>query len=391
MTLNPNLFQAGQNTLAVEVHQNNGSSSDLRFNLQLQGNPIGLGSNATQLTLTEPGWVLARSYNETTGEWSALNEAFFTLNTVPADANNLVVSKIHYNPADPTESEGMVANDADEYEFIELMNVGSQTISLAGVTITEDIEFTFGNLNELASGERVVIVANRQAFEARYFNDLNSIIFATGADGRSEYTRSLSNGGDRLVITGTTGTIRDFTYDDVAPWPTAPDGGSGYSLVLRNPAAIPIPDHGEGSNWAASAEIGGAPGGSSNVGFAGDPDADDDGDGLSAFIEYALGSSDTQSGDSTIVTGYVDAEIAGVTSTYLSISFLLNQHSRNAVDIEAEVSSDLVNWDSMDEIVLVSEVDNNDGTSTVTYRSNTPMDEAPQGREFIRLVVSEIP
>ena len=181
---------------------------------------------------------------------------------------------------------------------------------------------------------------------------------------------------------------RSVTYDDVAPWPTAPDGGSGYSLVLRNPA-IPIPDHGEGSNWAASAEIGGAPGGSSNVGFAGDPDVDDD--GLSAFIEYALGSSDTQSGDSSIVTGYLDAEIAGVTSTYLSISFLLNQHSRNAVDIEAEVSSDLVNWDSMDEIVLVSEVDNNDGTSTVTYRSITPMDEAPQGREFIRRVVSEIP
>ena len=394
VTLNSNLFQTGQNTIAVEVHQNNGSSSDLRFNLELQGNPLDLGSNSTQITLTEPSWVLARSYNETTGEWSALNEAFFTIIRPPANADNLVVSKIHYNPADPTGAEVEASGGADngnDYEFIELMNVGNEIISLAGVAIAEGINFTFGDSNELAPGGRILVVENRQAFDARYNNILGSIVFASDTSGESEWSGGLSNGGEQLIITNSEGeTIHNFTYDDSAPWPTAPDG-SGYSLVLRNPAAIP--DHDNGSNWAASAEIGGSPGGSNAVGFVGDPDADSDGDGLTALVEYVLGTSDSLGGDSTIATDFQDFDVAGdgESESYLTISFSLNQHSFNAVSIVAEISSDLENWDSMDDIVLVSETENEDGTIQVTYRSNTPMAEVPERREFIRLVISEIP
>ena len=123
----------------------------------------------------------------------------------------------------------------------------------------------------------------------------------------------------------------------------------------------------------------------------GDPDEDLDGDGLIALVEYVLGTSDSLGGDSTIATDFQDFEVAGEFESYLTISFSLNQHSLNAVNIVAEISSDLEDWDSMDDIVLVSETENEDGTIQVTYRSNTPMAEVPERREFIRLVISEIP
>jgi len=193
-----------------------------------------------------------------------------------------------------------------------------------------------------------------------------------------------------LIFTSATGTvIQQFSYDDDLPWPTAPDGG-GYALVLRNPG-IPIPDHGIGSNWAASALIGGAPGVDSEVGFVGDVDADLDGDGLSAFLEYALGSSDSVSGDSTIAAGFEEFPVAGVVQTYLTVSFLKNQHAQNAFNISAQIGNDLVNWDDSPEIILVSEINNNDGTSTVTYRSATAIGDSAEGREFARVIVSEAP
>ena len=348
------------------------------------------GMKSSQITLSEPGWLLARSFDESTGEWSALNEAFFTLDTVPADSENLIISKIHYNPAAPTGAELEVATSANDYEFIELMNVGSQTIDLADVTLSGGISFNFGDLNLLASGERLVIPNNQRAFELRYAQIIGNVTFATNILGENEYDGRLSNGSEELILISATGTvIQQFSYDDDLPWPTAPDGG-GYALVLRNPG-IPIPDHGIGSNWAASALIGGAPGVDSEVGFVGDVDADLDGDGLSAFLEYALGSSDSVSGDSTIAAGFEEFPVAGVVQTYLTVSFLKNQHAQNAFNISAQIGNDLVNWDDSPEIILVSEINNNDGTSTVTYRSATAIGDSAEGREFARVIVSEAP
>lgn len=337
---------------------------------------------------------MARSYDEATGEWSALNEAFFTLDTVPADDSNLVVSKIHYNPADATEAElAIIGGDgveADEFEFLELMNVGSETIDLNNVSISGGITFTFGLSNQLAPGDRILVVENRAAFEVRYASILNGLNFATDITGQSQYSGRLSNGGEQLTITDAAGSvIQSFTYDDSAPWPTVPDGGD-YSLVLRNPG-IPIPDHGEGTNWAASAEIGGSPGFSSEVGFVGDPTADLDGDGFSSLLEYALGSSDSQVGDTSLEVGFEDFLVDENNKTYLTISFTRNDHARNAVAIIPEVSNDLIAWGSLPDIVLVSEVDNGDDTSSLVYRSSTAVEDAPEDREFIRVRVVELP
>ncbi|NIP95975.1 MAG: hypothetical protein GWO24_22075, partial [Akkermansiaceae bacterium] len=49
------------------------------------------------------------------------------------------------------------------------------------------------------------------------------------------------------------------------------------------------PDHGDPLNWRASVAAGGSPGESDAIEFTGDPDGDDNGDGLSNFMNYAFG------------------------------------------------------------------------------------------------------
>ncbi len=47
---------------------------------------------------------------------------------------------------------------------------------------------------------------------------------------------NLRNGTEQIVLNSlATGLIRDFTYRDVDPWPSAGDG-AGYSLVLIAPS-----------------------------------------------------------------------------------------------------------------------------------------------------------
>ena len=67
---------------------------------------------------------------------------------------------------------------------------------------------------------------------------------------------NLSNGGETVTLKDTFNqTVDTVSYDDVAPWPTEPDG-SGPSLALLDPAL----DNSAAANWAKSREDGGTPG-----------------------------------------------------------------------------------------------------------------------------------
>lgn len=63
------------------------------------------------------------------------------------------------------------------------------------------------------------------------------------------------------------------------------------------------PDHSDPTNWRRSAEIHGAPGGNGSENFADNAEEDLDGDGLSALLEYMLGTSDTEFSPSPWKTG----------------------------------------------------------------------------------------
>ena len=71
-----------------------------------------------------------------TTEWSALNEAVYAVGPV---AESLRISELMYHPKDPNT------------EFIELTNVGTETINLALVRFSQGIDFTFPAM-DLAPG-----------------------------------------------------------------------------------------------------------------------------------------------------------------------------------------------------------------------------------------------
>lgn len=362
LTLSPGDLLEGVNTITIEVHQASDGSSDLGIDLQVRGLKPNGGGNS--IIMNETGTLKARAFSG--GEWSALQSAEFIVGT-PASSSNLVVSEIYYNPPGADEST----------EWVELMNIAGGTIDLTNVALT-GITYTFASGTLLSSGQRIVLVKDQTAFEAAY--NTAGIKIAPGV-----FVSGLSNSGEELAVVDSTGLvdIQRFEYLDLNPWPTAPDG-NGYSLVLIAPDDSPA--HGLATNWRSSAAIGGSPGTSDSVIFSGDPNADADGDGLSAFLEYAFGTTAGDGGASpeggvAVSTGFFDD---GVTPS-LMISFRRNIAADDII-IGAQVATDLQGWSNMG-AELVSAIANGDGTEMVTYRSMTPYASIPQ--QFIRLIVSE--
>jgi hypothetical protein len=150
--------------------------------------------------------------------WSGDNAVtYFT--AVP----QLAVTELMFNPAPPPAGN---TNDADNYEFIELKNIGSNSINLVGFRFTNGIDFTFtagGGVTNLAPGGYVLVVRHLTAFTNRYGARTNIA---------GEYTGNLDNGGERVTLVGAAlELILDFTYSD--SWQNLADG-TGFSLVLAD-------------------------------------------------------------------------------------------------------------------------------------------------------------
>jgi len=171
--------------------------------------------------------------------WSALVQAPFY---PPQDLSRLVLTELMYNP---TNSGG---TDGDEFEFLELKNMGTNVLNLSGLSFTQGIVFTFTNGTLLAPGAFSVLVRNPAAFSARY----------PTAPVNGVYTGKLDNNGETLTLSYPTGTkVFSLTWGDRAPWPVAAEG-FGFSLVPRIPGAFQASDN--GSEWRASSSLGGSPG-----------------------------------------------------------------------------------------------------------------------------------
>ncbi|YCM46518.1 CotH kinase family protein [Verrucomicrobiaceae bacterium 227] len=184
-------------------------------------------SYTTPLNLTGSLTVKARTLDG--GEWSALAEADFLVGTL-ANATNLVASEIYYHPPVGLEND----------EFIELLNVSSETIELLNATFTAGISYTFTQSTLLAPGERIVISKPQ---------------FLSGT--------ALANSGERIALSAADGSpIFDFSYDDEEPWPTSPDTDFFSLVYLSGDPAHP-------ANWRASTTAGGNPGRSDSIPFTG--------------------------------------------------------------------------------------------------------------------------
>ncbi|MES2568791.1 MAG: hypothetical protein V4710_01900, partial [Verrucomicrobiota bacterium] len=113
----------------------------------------------------------------------------------------------------------------DDFEYLEVRNVGDTPLDLTDVRFVNGIHFNFTAGTQLAAGASTLVVKKSTAFNARY---------GAGKPIAGEWLLGdvLSNGGEQVRLTyGAEEPIADFTYDDNAPWPTQADG-LGYSLVL---------------------------------------------------------------------------------------------------------------------------------------------------------------
>jgi len=162
----------------------------------------------------------------------------------------LRITELMYNPTDAADDSD--ANN-DDFEFIELKNVGPDTLDLSSVSFTNGVAFHFGDsdVTTLGPGAFVLVVKSRAAFESRYGSQLSSLI-------AGEYSGRLSNGGEEIRLEDFwNGTILEFEYRD--DWHDLTDG-RGHSLVVVDPVGTDAGDWGLEDTWQASASVDGSPG-----------------------------------------------------------------------------------------------------------------------------------
>lgn len=144
----------------------------------------------------------------------------------------LVITKIMYHP-DST----LAFPDRDAQEFIEIRNTGNKTESLTGVYFSgTGFVYQFPAYSQIAPFTSRVIAGNADVFIKKYG------FFPSG-----QFTRNLSNSGEKLVLADGFGNVIDsLTYSDAAPWPNA--DGNGYYLELVDAHS----DNSVATNWMAS-------------------------------------------------------------------------------------------------------------------------------------------
>lgn len=208
----------------------------------------------------------------------------------PASEGALLITEIMYHPEPVSEAEKADGfAEPDDFEFLELANVGSEAIELKGLEFSKGVEFEFTASRALEPGKRGVLVRSRGAFEKRY---------GAGQTILGNFKGALKNKGEKIELVNAKGDkICSVEYKDDVPWPKSADG-SGFSIVLKNPTKDT--DLGDPLNWQASAAVGGSPGQADSAGV---------GPGEGVLINEVIAHTDLPDVDSVELYNPTDKEV----------------------------------------------------------------------------------
>jgi len=146
----------------------------------------------------------------------------------------LAIAKIDYNP-----NTNATFTSSNDQEFIEIRNIGTQTVNLTGIYFKgTGFVYHFPENQTLASNTSVFLASKSTTFTNKY-----------GFAPFGEFTRNLSNNNQDLVLAdGFGNTIDRVHYYDATPWPNADGNGNYLKLMDVNS------DNSLALNWIASNE-----------------------------------------------------------------------------------------------------------------------------------------
>ena len=365
--VSPDLFLEGANVIAIEMHNASIGSNDMGFEMTIDAREVLLAPGERPAFEWTPTWEsgeltpfattvdvptvtrVGRTYRarvrhqDATGRWSHWSEPAEFVSGVPSIQpflDNIIISKVMYHPLSPSSAELAVLPSVEEgdFEWIEIMNMGTEALDLSDLRFTKGIEFDFveGRKTSIAAGERLVVVANEEAFNLRH-GYAQTPDFVVG-----EFSKNLSNGGELVKLSFGAGTlVREVAYGDGFPWPDAADG-SGASLVM-------VAGFGElGGDWRPSVGPNGAPGVDDGLAFTGD------------LTSYAL----LGNLEITLV------EIGGENYAELSVVRRVNA---DQAQIRVESAIGLEDWSAASATRISESYGPGEG-SRVTYRTDQPID-----------------
>jgi hypothetical protein len=172
--------------------------------------------------------------------WSGVVAATYVIQAPP-----LVISEIMYHPSPPPP--GTAGLDPGLFEYVELLNLGTTSLNLAGFRFTQGIEFVFPSV-VVGPGQRIVVAKDVSAFQSRY----GTAVAVVGP-----FLGQLDNAGERLTLKGPLlEPILDFSFDN--RWHPITDG-HGFSLAVVDTGAA-LSTWALRESWRPSGALLGSPG-----------------------------------------------------------------------------------------------------------------------------------
>jgi hypothetical protein len=106
--------------------------------------------------------------------------------------------------------------------------------------------------------------------------------------------------------------------------------------------------------------------------FVGDPNGDDNGNGIGNFLEYSLAPPGVE--PVLPATGMETFTVSEATENYMTLTYTRNV-AADDVEFTPQISANLFDWlDDTDGIfTAVRRIENGDGTETITLRLNNPV------------------